>query len=69
MKSTWIHPSMLPVKEAERVIGKEIEREYCLADLLKRPDVSYDSLASLTSVSGWQLEDGKRTGQAGQGTG
>ena len=58
MKSTWIHPSMLSVKEAERVIGKEIEREYCLADLLKRPDVSYDSLASLTSVSGgnWRTE-------------
>ncbi len=58
MKSTWIHPSMLSVKEAERVIGKEIEREYCLADLLKRPDVSYDSLVSLTSVSGgnWRTE-------------
>lgn len=59
MKSTWVHPSMLSVQEAERVIGKEIEREYCLADLLKRPDVSYDSLASLTSISGnnWRTDE------------
>ncbi len=58
MKSTWVHPSMLSVQESERVIGKEIEREYSLADLLKRPDVSYDSLASLTSITGdnWKTE-------------
>ncbi len=59
MKSTWVHPSMLSVQESERVIGKEIEREYSLADLLKRPDVSYDSLSSLTSITGdnWKTED------------
>ncbi len=59
MKSTWVHPSMLSVQESERVIGKEIEREYSLADLLKRPDVSYDSLASLTSITGdnWRTEN------------
>ena len=52
MKSTWVHPSMLNSEEAERVIGKEIEREYSLADLMKRPDVDYDKLASLTSIEG-----------------
>ena len=41
------------------MIGKEIEREYSLADLLRRPDVSYDNLASLTSVDGknWRTEE------------
>ena len=59
MKSTWVHPSMLSVKEAERVIGKEREREYSLADLLRRPDVSYDGLASMTSIEGgnWKGEE------------
>ena len=33
--------------EAERVLGKAIEREYCLAELLRRPDVSYSALMSL----------------------
>lgn len=52
MKSTWVHPSMLNSEEAERVIGKEIEREYSLADLMKRPEMNYDKLASLTSIEG-----------------
>ena len=33
--------------EAERVLGKGIDREYNLADLLRRPDVSYHGLMSL----------------------
>ena len=59
LKSTWIHPYMLSLEESRRVIGKEIEREYSLADLLRRPDVSYDNLASLTSVDGknWRTEE------------
>ncbi len=59
MKSTWVHPSMLSSEESERVIGKEIEREYSLADLIKRPDVDYDKLASLTSIEGknWASEE------------
>jgi tRNA uridine 5-carboxymethylaminomethyl modification enzyme len=47
LKSTWVNPNSLPAAEAERVLGKAIEREYTLADLLRRPDVSYDSLTSL----------------------
>lgn len=59
MKSTWVHPSMLSSQEAERVIGKEIEREYSLADLIKRPDVDYEKLAGLTSTDGknWATEE------------
>jgi tRNA uridine 5-carboxymethylaminomethyl modification enzyme len=47
LKSTWINPKVLPQADAERVLGKGIEREYALADLLRRPDVSYASLMSL----------------------
>jgi len=42
LKSTWVSPRMLADAEALRVIGKVIEREYSLADLLRRPDVSHD---------------------------
>jgi tRNA uridine 5-carboxymethylaminomethyl modification enzyme len=47
LKSTWINPKVLPEADAERVLGKGIEREYALTDLLRRPDVSYASLMSL----------------------
>jgi tRNA uridine 5-carboxymethylaminomethyl modification enzyme len=47
LKATWVNPNNLPAGESERVLGKAIEREYNLADLLRRPDVSYESLLSL----------------------
>ncbi|MDY7577247.1 tRNA uridine-5-carboxymethylaminomethyl(34) synthesis enzyme MnmG [Herbaspirillum sp. RTI4] len=52
LKSTWVNPRTLPVAEAERVLGKPIEREYSLLDLLRRPDVSYQSLMSLRDAEG-----------------
>ena len=47
LRATWVHPSRLALAEAERVLGKGIEREYTLYDLLRRPDVSYTSLMTL----------------------
>jgi len=55
LKSTWVNPRLLPVPEAERVLGKAIEREYTLADLLRRPEVDYDSLLSLRGAEGEDL--------------
>ena len=48
LKSTWVTPKSLPGDVAERVLGKPIEREYSLMDLLRRPGVSYASLAELS---------------------
>ncbi len=48
LKTTWVTPKSLPTGVAERVLGKPIEREYSLMDLLKRPGVSYASLAELS---------------------
>ena len=47
LRSIWVNPNNLPQAEAERVLGKAIEREYNLADLLRRPDVNYAALMSL----------------------
>jgi tRNA uridine 5-carboxymethylaminomethyl modification enzyme len=47
LKSTWVNPRNLPAAESERVLGKAIEHEYNLFELLRRPDVSYDGLMSL----------------------
>ena len=50
LQSTWVNPRSLPVDEAERVLGKAIEREYTLADLLRRPEVTYQSLMTLAAA-------------------
>ena len=55
LKSTWVNPRILAAAEAERVLGKAIEREYNLLDLLRRPNVSYDSLMGLTGTEGQAL--------------
>ena len=47
LKSIWVNPRNLPAAESERVLGKVIEHEYNLADLLRRPDVDYQTLMSL----------------------
>jgi len=55
LKSTWVNPRILADAEAERVLGKAIEREYNLVDLLRRPNVTYDSLMTLTGTDGQPL--------------
>ncbi|CAG9174995.1 tRNA uridine-5-carboxymethylaminomethyl(34) synthesis enzyme MnmG [Cupriavidus pampae] len=47
LKSTWVNPSILPEADAVPLLGKAIEREYSLADLLRRPAVTYDALMAL----------------------
>lgn len=55
LKSTWVNPRILADAEAERVLGKGIEREYALTDLLRRPNVNYDTLMTLKGVDGQNL--------------
>ncbi|MGJ7509324.1 tRNA uridine-5-carboxymethylaminomethyl(34) synthesis enzyme MnmG [Variovorax sp. GT1P44] len=47
LRSIWVNPRNLPAAESERVLGKAIDHEYNLGDLLRRPNVSYESLMSL----------------------
>lgn len=55
LQATWVSPRLLAEAEATRVLGKAIEREYALADLLRRPNVSYQSLMSLKGIDGQDL--------------
>jgi tRNA uridine 5-carboxymethylaminomethyl modification enzyme len=47
LKSTWVNPRIVSAAESERVLGKGMDHEYNLGDLLRRPDVTYESLMSL----------------------
>jgi tRNA uridine 5-carboxymethylaminomethyl modification enzyme len=50
LKSTWINPQILAARDAERVLGQGIEREYSLEELLRRPQVSYAELMTLPTA-------------------
>ena len=47
LKSTWVNPKLLSAEEGERVLGKAIEHEHNLFDLLRRPGVGYTSLVGM----------------------
>ena len=50
LRSTWINPRMVKEEDAMRVLGRTIEREYSLSELLRRPEASYDDLMTLPGV-------------------
>jgi tRNA uridine 5-carboxymethylaminomethyl modification enzyme len=47
LKSTYVNPNVVAAHEIARVVGQPIDREYSLADLLRRPEVTYAALATL----------------------
>jgi len=51
LKSTWIGPASLPADDAERLLGKTIEHEYSLAELLRRPGVQFDQIAAVAGIA------------------
>ncbi|SFH74037.1 tRNA uridine 5-carboxymethylaminomethyl modification enzyme [Collimonas sp. OK307] len=55
LRSTWVNPRIVAEAEAERLLGKSIEREYSLVDLLRRPNVTYDQLMTLKGIDGQDL--------------
>jgi tRNA uridine 5-carboxymethylaminomethyl modification enzyme len=61
LRSIWVNPRNLPASESERVLGKPIEREYNLGDLLRRPNVDY---ASLMSLDGGRYASGEPLGES-----
>ena len=56
LKSSWVNPKILPEADAIRVLGKPIEHEYSLYDLLRRPQVNYPLLMTLPG-SGVSVHD------------
>ena len=51
LRATWLHPSRVPADAAERFVGKALEREYRLADLMRRPGVGFDAVAALSEIA------------------
>jgi tRNA uridine 5-carboxymethylaminomethyl modification enzyme len=51
LRSTWVHPNVLPAADAERLLGKALEHEHSLADLLRRPGIDFDTIVAATSIA------------------
>ncbi|MDE2401044.1 MAG: tRNA uridine-5-carboxymethylaminomethyl(34) synthesis enzyme MnmG [Burkholderiales bacterium] len=52
LHTSWVRPATLPAADAERLVGKALEREYRLSDLLRRPTVGFDAVAEVASIAG-----------------
>ena len=62
LKTTHVSPSVIERHDAERVVGQSIDREYTLAELLRRPGVTYATLHTLAG-SGTPVDDADVAGQ------
>ena len=51
LKATWVYPAVVSPELATRTIGKPIEREYSLAELVQRPGVGFDNVIELAQIA------------------
>jgi tRNA uridine 5-carboxymethylaminomethyl modification enzyme len=51
LRSTWVHPNNLPAADAERLLGKALEHEHSLVDLLRRPGIDFDAVVDITAIA------------------
>ena len=51
LRGTWLRPQTVPAADAERVLGKALEHEYSLAELLRRPGVGHDQVSELAAIA------------------
>ncbi|MDY6890627.1 MAG: tRNA uridine-5-carboxymethylaminomethyl(34) synthesis enzyme MnmG [Pseudomonadota bacterium] len=54
LRNTWIHPATLEARQLSSRLKSELTREYNLADLIKRPELTYSDVAWL---KGEPIED------------
>ena len=57
LKGIWINPAVVAMHQVERVLGKAIEREYSLFDLLRRPEVGYEAVMTLPGAGATLVAD------------
>jgi tRNA uridine 5-carboxymethylaminomethyl modification enzyme len=57
LKRSFVRPGILPEADAMRVLGKVIDHEYSLFELLRRPEVSYEALLSLTGAGEGEADE------------
>jgi tRNA uridine 5-carboxymethylaminomethyl modification enzyme len=61
LKSTWISPKTIQSLESERILGKALEHEYSLYELLRRPNIGYYALLGISEAKFMNPELGAAT--------
>ncbi len=56
LKSTWVNPRITPAEDCLRVLGKAIDHEYSLFELLRRPEVTYGALMTLPGAGAGETD-------------
>jgi tRNA uridine 5-carboxymethylaminomethyl modification enzyme len=51
LKSTWVNPSLLGPADAQRLLGRPIEHEYSLAELLRRPNIGLEVIDAICAIA------------------
>lgn len=59
LKKTFVQPASVPRETQRAVIGKVLDHEYSLFELLRRPEVSYDGLLALMPIDDVLVSDVK----------
>lgn len=52
LRASYVRPATVPAADAERLLGKSLEHEYSLGELMRRPGVGYDQVAELARIAG-----------------
>jgi len=50
LRSTWVHPGIVPAADSERLLGQPLQHEHSLAELMTRPGVGYDLVDELAVI-------------------
>jgi len=56
LRNTWVHPNKISQEESKRLLGKSLEHEYTLFELLRRPEISYQQLMQISVAQSIQCE-------------
>ena len=48
LRSTWVQPNSTEAKQLEKIVANKLSHEYSLFDLLKRPELNYQTINDLT---------------------
>jgi tRNA uridine 5-carboxymethylaminomethyl modification enzyme len=66
LRATWVRPATVPAEAAERLLGKALEHEYNLADLMRRPGVGFDAVNELAGIAGHDVSRETLRAELGQ---
>ncbi|MFM7703591.1 MAG: tRNA uridine-5-carboxymethylaminomethyl(34) synthesis enzyme MnmG, partial [Rubrivivax sp.] len=51
LRTAWVHPGVLGAQDATRLLGKPLEHEHSLLELLRRPGVGFDAVAEIAAIA------------------